>query len=119
MPSPPSQGRTPARAGNSVRRPRQPRVASGAPSDRIRAFELRRLVLRRTLVNEQWLGQRGLLAVGVIFVILAAGYLLKLSFDRGWISPLVRCIGGALAGIAVGAIGWRLHGRGTGPTAPH
>jgi uncharacterized membrane protein len=64
------------------------------------------------LLSEQWLGQRGLLAVGVVFVVLAAGYLLKLSFDRGWISPLVRCVGGAMAGLAVGALGWRLHGRG-------
>ncbi len=49
----------------------------------------------------------------MIFVILAAGYLLKLSFDRGWVSPMVRCTGGALAGFGVGALGWRLHGRGT------
>lgn len=64
------------------------------------------------LLTEQWLGQRGLLAVGVVFVVLAAGYLLKLSFDRGWISPLTRCVGGAIAGAGVGALGWRLHGRG-------
>jgi hypothetical protein len=56
--------------------------------------------------------QRGLLAVGVVFVVLAAGFLLKLSFDRGWISPLVRCTGGAVAGFGLGALGWRLHGRG-------
>ncbi|MEO8635989.1 MAG: DUF2339 domain-containing protein [Gemmatimonadales bacterium] len=62
---------------------------------------------------EEWLGQRGLLAVGVTFVVLAAGYLLKLSFDRGWVSPLARCIGGALTGGLVGALGWRLHNRGT------
>lgn len=68
---------------------------------------------RATLFNEQWFGRRGLLAVGVIFVTLSAGFLLKLSFDRGWVSPMVRCIGGALAGIAVGGLGWRLHGRGT------
>ncbi|HET8623014.1 MAG TPA: DUF2339 domain-containing protein [Gemmatimonadales bacterium] len=60
---------------------------------------------------EQWIGQRGLLAVGVFALILAAGYLLKLSFDRGWISPAMRCAGGVLGGIAVGAIGWRLHER--------
>jgi uncharacterized membrane protein len=48
-----------------------------------------------------------------VFVVLAAAYLLKLSFDRGWISPLVRCVGGALAGAGLGALGWRLHGRGT------
>ena len=62
--------------------------------------------------SEQWFGQRGLLGVGVVFIILAAGYLLKLSFDRGWISPAARCTGGALAGIAVGAVGWRLNGKG-------
>ncbi len=62
--------------------------------------------------TEQWLGQRGLLAVGVVFVILAAGYLLKLSFDRGWVSPLVRCISGTIAGGALSALGWWLHRRG-------
>ena len=62
--------------------------------------------------TEQWLGQRGLLAMGVLLVVLAAAYLLKLSFERGWISPAVRCAGGALAGLAVGATGWRLEGRG-------
>ena len=64
------------------------------------------------VLSEQWLGQRGLLSVGVIFVILAAGYLLKLSFDRGWISPLVRCLGGALIGAGLGTLGWRIHDRG-------
>jgi uncharacterized membrane protein len=64
--------------------------------------------------TEQWLGQRGLLAIGVLFVILAAGYLLKYSFDQGWVSPLVRCMSGALAGVAIGAVGWRLHGKGLG-----
>ena len=63
------------------------------------------------LSSEQWIGQRVLLAVGVVALILAAGYLLRLSFDRGWISPIMRCIGGALSGIAVGAVGWRLQSR--------
>jgi uncharacterized membrane protein len=63
------------------------------------------------LSSEQWIGQRVLLAVGVVALILAAGYLLRLSFDRGWISPLMRCIGGACAGLLVGALGWRLHPR--------
>ncbi|MGH7517378.1 MAG: DUF2339 domain-containing protein [Gemmatimonadales bacterium] len=60
---------------------------------------------------EQWIGQRGLLAVGVFALILAAGYLLKLSFDRGWISPAMRCAGGVMAGLGIGALGWRLHRR--------
>jgi hypothetical protein len=63
------------------------------------------------LSSEQWVGQRLLLAVGVTALILAAGYLLRLSFDRGWISPLTRCIGGSIAGFIVGAVGWRLHPR--------
>jgi uncharacterized membrane protein len=63
------------------------------------------------LSSEQWIGQRLLLAVGVVALILAAGYLLRLSFDRGWISPLLRCIGGTVTGVIVGAVGWRLHSR--------
>ncbi|HET6837445.1 MAG TPA: DUF2339 domain-containing protein, partial [Gemmatimonadales bacterium] len=63
------------------------------------------------LSSEQFIGQRVLLAVGVTALILAAGYLLRLSFDRGWISPLMRCVGGACAGGIVGAVGWRLHAR--------
>jgi hypothetical protein len=61
---------------------------------------------------EEWIGQRGLLAAGVFLLILAAGYFLKLAFDRGWISPLVRCAGGALFGLGVMTAGWRLHQRG-------
>lgn len=61
--------------------------------------------------DEQWIGQRGLLAVGVVALLMATGYLLKLSFERGWVSPMMRCVGGALLGAAVGAIGWRLHQR--------
>ena len=67
---------------------------------------------RAALDGEQWVGQRGLLAVGVLAVVLAAGYLLKLSFDRGWISPLVRCLGGTATGIGVAFLGWGLERRG-------
>jgi Predicted membrane protein (DUF2339) len=61
--------------------------------------------------TEQWIGQRGLLAVGVVALLMATGYLLKLSFERGWISPIMRCTGGAVLGAVVGAVGWRLHQR--------
>lgn len=57
---------------------------------------------------EAWLGQRGLLAIGVLALILAAGYLLKLSFDRGWVSPELRCLAGAASGAAISLLGWRL-----------
>ena len=62
-------------------------------------------------IDERWIGQRGLLAVGVVALLMATGYLLKLSFERGWIPPIMRCLGGALLGGIVGAIGWRLHQR--------
>ena len=62
-------------------------------------------------LTERWIGQRGLLAVGVLALLMATGYLLKLSFERGWISPVMRCSGGAVLGAVVGAIGWRLHPR--------
>jgi uncharacterized membrane protein len=48
------------------------------------------------------------LGIGVVALLMATGYLLKLSFDRNWISPALRCIGGSLAGLVVGALGWRL-----------
>lgn len=67
--------------------------------------------LSARLSSEAWIGQRGLLAVGVLALLLAAGYLLKLSFDRGWITEAGRCIGGVVAGVAVGALGWRLQAR--------
>ena len=63
------------------------------------------------LTSEQWIGQRVFLAIGVAALLAAAGYLLKLSFDRNWITPVMRCLGGVGAGIVVGAIGWRLHPR--------
>jgi hypothetical protein len=62
-------------------------------------------------LTEQWIGQRGLLAVGVVALLMATGYLLKLSFERGWIPPVMRCAGGAVLGAAVGAVGWRLQQR--------
>jgi len=61
---------------------------------------------------ERWAGLRGLLAVGVVALIVAAGYLLKLAFDEGWISPVVRSVGGVVVGLIVGGLGFRLEGRG-------
>jgi len=101
--APHSSAPPPAGVGSTAAPHRAPAAPSAPRTPPRRASEL---------VSEQWLGQRGLLAVGVIFVILAAAYLLKLSFDRGWVSPLVRCAGGAVLGAAVGALGWMLHGRG-------
>ena len=71
----------------------------------------RRPSVFQSRISEEWIGQRGLLAIGVLALLMATGYLLKLSFDRGWIPPIMRCVGGVTLGIAVGAIGWRLHQR--------
>ncbi len=67
--------------------------------------------VQSSVLDEKWIGQRAFLAVGVVALLLATGYLLKLSFERGWISPVMRCTGGALLGVVVGAIGWRLYER--------
>jgi uncharacterized membrane protein len=61
---------------------------------------------------EQWFGQRGLLAVGVAALLIAAALFLKYAFDRGWIPPLVRSVGAVVAGIAVAAWGHERIGRG-------
>ena len=74
-------------AGGTAPRPRGPAAPPNTVPPPRRAAAL--------LSSEQWIGQRVLLAVGVVALILAAGYLLRLSFDRGWISPIMRCIGGA------------------------
>jgi len=51
---------------------------------------------------EQWLGQRGLLVVGLLALVVSAAFLLEYAFERGWISPRLR-IG---AGLAVGGLLW-------------
>ncbi len=61
---------------------------------------------------EQWFGQRGLLAVGVAALLIAAALFLKYAFDRGWISPLLRAIGAVALGIAVAAWGHYRIGQG-------
>ncbi len=56
--------------------------------------------------SERWLGP-----IGVGFVVLATAFLLKLSFDRGWITPGLRLGAGFGAGGLFLFLGWRL-----GPT---
>ncbi|HEX5576224.1 MAG TPA: DUF2339 domain-containing protein, partial [Gemmatimonadales bacterium] len=100
------------KSGGAPTSPTQPRAGdiSASPPPYVPPSPLSRFPAS-PLSSEQFIGQRVLLAVGVVALILAAGYLLRLSFDRGWISPLMRCVGGATAGVVVGAVGWRLHPR--------
>jgi uncharacterized membrane protein len=91
----------PPRPGRPVPVPPAPSVTGGPePPPR-----------RPGLTSEQWIGQRVFLAIGVTALLVAAGYLLKLSFERNWITPAMRCVGGLVAGGVTGAIGWRLHQR--------
>lgn len=68
----------------------------------------------RSLGNdlEQWVGQRGLLVVGVVALVAAGGFFLKYAFDRGWISPWLRVAGAAVAGVGLGVWGDRLIAQG-------
>src|SRR5690242_2647133 len=54
---------------------------------------------------EQWFGQRGLLVVGVLALLTAAGLFLKYAIDRGWIAPVVRSTLAIIAGVGVAAWG--------------
>ncbi len=94
---PPTTAATPAPAPAPVPGPAEPAPRAAPPEP-----------AAARLSSEAWIGQRGLLAVGVLALLLAAGYLLKLSFERGWITEAGRCIGGAVAGAVVGGLGWRL-----------
>jgi hypothetical protein len=64
----------PVGAKLSSPRPRVPASPRPVPPPRLPASPLS---------SEEFIGQRVLLAVGVVALILAAGYLLRLSFDRG------------------------------------
>ncbi|MGE5926166.1 MAG: DUF2339 domain-containing protein [Gemmatimonadota bacterium] len=105
------QGTSELRGERSVG-PGGPRVVPAGARPRPASPRARRLrAPRASLFTEEWIGQRGLLAVGVTALILAVAYLLKLSFERGWVSPLARCLMGAIGGIGVAVIGARLHPR--------
>jgi len=54
---------------------------------------------------EQWLGARGLLLVGVVALLAAAGFFLKYAFDRGWVAPELRVLAAIAAGVVVMAYG--------------
>lgn len=53
--------------------------------------------------GERWLGR-----VGIAFIILAVAFLLKLSFDRGWVTPAVRLGAGMALGAGLLVAGLRL-----------
>jgi uncharacterized membrane protein len=77
--------------------PPAPRTAPPGPRPArpARSFDLRRL---------EWLvGARGFAIGGAIIVVLAIGFFVQMSWQRGWISPPMRC--GLVALLGVGLLG--------------
>lgn len=58
------------------------------------------------------MGQRGLLAVGVVALLATGGFFLNYAFEHGWIPPWLRVVGAVAAGVAVALWGDRLARRG-------
>jgi uncharacterized membrane protein len=68
--------------------------------------------LARVADWEQWVGQRGLLIVGVLALLATGGFLLKYAFERGWVLPWVRVAGAIVIGASVTVGGDRFLRRG-------
>lgn len=56
----------------------------------------------------QWDTDKLLGVAGVLFVLLAFAFLLKLSFERGWITPALRLAAGGVSGVLLLGLGLRL-----------
>jgi uncharacterized membrane protein len=52
-------------------------------------------------LSELRIGQRGLLAAGIIVLVLGVGYFLQYSFQQGWVSPSVRVLLTYLTGLGL------------------
>lgn len=66
----------------------------------------------RVIDWEQWVGQRGLLVVGVLALLATGGFFLNYAIQHGWIAPIVRVSGTVAVGVALGIWGDHLVRRG-------
>lgn len=82
-PPPPPMAQAVHRAAGQSSPPPRPAKAPGRQGDGL----------------EIWLGQRTLLIVGVVVILLGVGYFLKYSFDQNWIGPAGRVAVGYLIGL--------------------
>src|SRR5690349_1033463 len=105
-------------AGQPSAAPPRPRVtASATPAPVVAAPKAQPIAPRpidrpAEIDLEQWVGQRGLLIIGVVALLVATAFFMKYAFDRGWVPPVVRILGGVAAGIATMVIGERQVRRG-------
>jgi uncharacterized membrane protein len=87
-PTPPEQ-----KAARSLPLPRAPEPAA-APTPALSDH-----------LTEARLGQRGLLVVGIVILVVGIGYFLQYSFQQGWVSPAMRVFMTYLSGGALLALG--------------
>lgn len=96
--------------------PAAPLPAPPAPAPRVvvrpRIELLPPLPPSRVVDWEQWVGQRGLLVVGVLALLATGGFFLNYAIQHGWIPPVVRAAGAVVAGAALAVWGDRLVRRG-------
>ena len=83
-----------------------------SPPVRVRPREAPATAPRPALDWEQWVGQRGLLVVGVLALLATGGFFLNYAIQHGWIPPVVRAAGAVAAGAALAVWGDRLVRRG-------
>jgi uncharacterized membrane protein len=61
---------------------------------------------------EQKIGQKWMLIVGLVVLLLGGVFFLKFAYDQGWINPVMRVISATIAGLAIIMIGeWTLRRR--------
>ncbi|MCD8483194.1 MAG: DUF2339 domain-containing protein [Verrucomicrobia bacterium] len=91
---------------NVIRNRIEDRVIAQGGSDTLkRQAPNEAVVAKSTWINETVLGQKVLLGVGVLVLILGIGYFLQYSFQQGWIHPPMRVVMTYLSGSVLMVLG--------------